>query len=159
MSDRLSLPVAASLILALSACGGGDTAGDVGGESEMAETEMMEESGAAEVEVTLEPVGNVTAGGSAVLRRQGESVVVDLGVDTGQGPGNYPNYVQEGTCAEPGDLVVQLADIVGAEPGDGEAQTTFPAADLSADGTYSIVLEGRSGEPLVCGDISSLDFL
>lgn len=154
-SYRPSLLAAAPLIFLLTACGGGDTADDMGGDAETAGAMAEPE----EVEVTLEPVGDATAGGTAIIRRSGESVVVDLGADTGQGPGNYPTYIQEGTCASPGSVAVQLNDIVGAEPGDGEAQSTFPASALSADGTYSIVLEGRAGEPLICGDIASLGFL
>lgn len=147
-SYRLPLFIAALLMFTLAACGG-DASSD---------GQMSESSGV--VEVAMIAVGDAgAAGGEAVIRSQGESIVVDVGADTGQGPGNYPTYIQEGTCSSPGAVAVELNDIVGAEPGDGEAQTTFPASQLSAGTTYSIVLQGRSGEPLICGDIPPLDFL
>ena len=115
-------------------------------------------AGAAEAEgeppqASIAPVGESGIQGTARLN-EGESALTLklelLGVQEGN---SYPAMLVEGTCDSPGETVAELDTPHVGTVGVGSSLTQLDPSQITADATYSIVVETPEGERGACGTL------
>lgn len=152
----LSLTMLLPLALA---CGGGETGGDFGDEGMeggmeggMEETDQPMQAGGSET-VSLTALGDSGVTGDVAFTRTDGTLTVDVVAENLGGPGDYPSHIHDGTCSEPGGVVVPLDNAVAHEPGVGEASTEVDANQLSAGMPYLVMVHGLQGAPVACAEV------
>jgi hypothetical protein len=136
---RFATPVLS--VLALAGCGGGGSA------------ESTDQPG--EVSFDLAEVNDSNVAGARALLTyvdQDRTRLLVDGIDEQEPSGGGPNPVQlrEGSCSEPGEVVLALPDLKGAST---QAEVPVGMARLF-EGDYTVVVElAGAGEPIACGDV------
>lgn len=118
----------------------------------------MEEAGQEQGEMgpaassTFTPMGGSNVSGDVQFTREGTTLTVEVMAQMG-GPGDYPNHIHEGTCEEPGGVVVPLAAAEAAEPGIGEASSDVDVTQLEAGSSYVVIIHTQQGAPAACAEV------
>jgi hypothetical protein len=159
--------VAMPLLLAVTACGGGDA-----GETELSTTDLdttslpsqepglgpgsgvgVNEVGSGQTS-TMTALQNSGVGGDATITDRGEQTEILVRL-TGTAPnGTHPGHVHAGTCAAIGSVVQPLEPITTDTTGTGTMTTTISIAPMAVmDGQHIVVYHGAGGSPVACAEI------
>ena len=141
--------LAAALLLPLSACGG-DAADEAAPAQAPAAAETPAPQGMA---LSFSPSRDSGVTGTGRVVHEGESVTLTVELSGLPGEGSYNAHIHTGTCAEIGGVAVRLNPVEGQAGGSGSASTSFPAADLPAEGNTLVQVHGADGPGIACADI------
>jgi hypothetical protein len=86
------------------------------------------------------------------LVEEGESSLLTIQLEGLPGAGEYAAHVHNGTCGDPGDVVMRLMPVRGDADGTGTSATTFGTADLP-ETQVAVQVHGADGAGIACADI------
>jgi hypothetical protein len=135
------IPVFLVAMLAIAGCGGGNTA------------ESTDQPG--EVSFDLSEMNDSNVAGARVLLTyvdQNRTRILVDGIDQQEPSGGGPNPVElrEGSCDEPGEVVLALPKLRGSST---QAEVPVGMAQLF-EGSYTVIVElAGGGEQIACGDV------
>lgn len=123
----------------IAACGGGDGGGEGMGEPITATTDFL-------------GLGGSGVSGQADFSREGGIITVDLLVENVRDTGDHPSHIHEGTCREPGGVVVPLNPASVSEPGIVEAESEVELSALTPGTSYVVMIHSQQGAPIGCAE-------
>lgn len=149
----LALGLAVPLALA---CGGGEPGGEMEMGQDTAQQEMTPSPGAEMQPTTadLQAMGESGVSGEVSFARQGGSLEVTVNAEAVPSAGAHASHIHQGTCDQPGGVVVPLND-VSVQGGTGEATSTVDATQLEAGSSYLVMVHGSEGAPIGCAEVPS----
>lgn len=102
--------------------------------------------------IALDPKNESGVTGTATATHDGDSVTVDVQVTGVSAEGELPTHIHEGTCAEPGSVLVPLTSVE-VTGGSGSSMTTIATDQLPTDQSTFVQVHDPQGQPIACGDI------
>ncbi len=152
---RLSV-LSLSLLLPLAlACGGGETDDEMEATGGEEAAQPAAEPAAEPPTASIQPMGDAQVGGDVTFTRQGDSLAVAVSARNVPSAGAHASHIHEGTCSQPGGVVVPLNDVQAGDGGMGQATTTVGAAQLQAGSSYLVMVHGAEGAPIGCANVPS----
>lgn len=103
--------------------------------------------------IPLSQVNSSGVSGEAMAMHSDDAVVVILELDGLIEEGEYAAHIHIGTCAEGGPVTVTLNPILGLADGTGTSTTTLEAEELAQGDPHFLMVHGKGGTPIVCGDM------
>ncbi|MDX1568748.1 MAG: CHRD domain-containing protein [Longimicrobiales bacterium] len=139
--SRTFLAVSALLVAGfLVGCGGEGAGGDGGDETITASSEFL-------------GLGGSGVTGQVDFTRDGGIITVEVLAENIRDTGDHPSHIHEGTCREPGGVVVPLTPATVSEPGIVEAESQVELSDLPTGTSYVVMIHSQQGAPIGCAEL------